>query len=112
VLLDARSNVFCVAVNRASSVLAGTLATLSLWLLALGSPLTLKESVGRGLLVLALAVLAWRIQASWPRGAAITSSVACASVAGSRFTCTTTLGGHANTFFTLQLAAAVRMAST
>lgn len=61
-LLDARSNVFCVAVNRASSVLAGALATSSLALTSLGSPLTTAEIVGAALLLLALALLAWPSQ--------------------------------------------------
>lgn len=58
-LLDARSNVFCVAVNRASSVLAGALASTVLWLLALGKPLKLAEILGAVLLMFALALLAF-----------------------------------------------------
>ncbi len=59
VLLDQRTNVFCVAVNRASSVLAGTLATVSLGLVGLGAVITGRELVGAGLLVAALTALAW-----------------------------------------------------
>lgn len=59
VLLDRRTNVFCVAVNRASSVLAGTLATGTLGLVGLGAAITGRELLGAGLLVAALLALAW-----------------------------------------------------
>ena len=59
VLLDQRTNVFCVAVNRASSVLAGTLATLTLGFIGLGAPIANRELAGAGLLVAALSALAW-----------------------------------------------------
>ncbi len=59
VLLDKRTNVFCVAVNRASSILAGTLATATLGLLGLGAAITGRELIGGGLLVAALLALAW-----------------------------------------------------
>lgn len=58
VLLDPRENVFCVAINRASSVLAGALATLGLWAVGAGAPPGRTESAGAALLLLALAVLA------------------------------------------------------
>jgi hypothetical protein len=59
VLLDQRTNVFCVAVNRASSVLAGTLTTATLGLAGLGAAITGRELVGAGLMVAALLALAW-----------------------------------------------------
>jgi hypothetical protein len=59
VLLDRRTNVFCVAVNRASSVLAGTVATATLGLVGFGAEITGRELTGAGLLVTALVALAW-----------------------------------------------------
>ncbi len=59
ILLDGRENGFCVPVNRASSVLAGVLATLSLWAFAGGKPAPMTEVIGAGLLLSAILVLAW-----------------------------------------------------
>lgn len=59
ILLDGRENGFCVPVNRASSVLAGALATLALWAFAGGKPAPLSEMVGAALLMAAIVVLAW-----------------------------------------------------
>lgn len=58
VLLDKRENTFCVPVNRASSVLAGVLATAALALGTGASFLPPAEMVGAGLLLSAIAVLA------------------------------------------------------
>lgn len=58
VLLDARENSFSVPVNRASSVLAGGLATLALHWFFQGPSLDAKEAAGALLVVLAIAVLA------------------------------------------------------
>ncbi len=57
VLLDASENTFCVPLNRASSVLAGLLASLVLALLAGQRMPTVGEWVGSLLLVLAIVVL-------------------------------------------------------
>lgn len=57
VLLDKSENSFSVPVNRASSMLAGVLATLALWGLGMGRPLGWQESVGAALVVLAIAAL-------------------------------------------------------
>lgn len=57
VLLDKSENSFSVPVNRASSVLAGVLATTTLWLLGMGRPLEWQESVGAGLVISAIVVL-------------------------------------------------------
>ncbi len=57
VLLDARENTFSVPVNRASSLLAGVGATLTLWALGIGKPLDWREAVGAGLVVAAIGVL-------------------------------------------------------
>ena len=57
VLLDKSENSFSVPVNRASSVLAGVLATLSMFALGLGKPLDLHEGIGAGIVVLAILVL-------------------------------------------------------
>jgi hypothetical protein len=59
ILLDGRENGFCVPVNRASSVLAGVLATLSLWMFADGKPAPMTEIIGASLLLSAILVLAW-----------------------------------------------------
>lgn len=59
ILLDARENSFCVPVNRASSVLAGVLASLSLWLFAGGRGVSTTELLGAGLILAAICVLAW-----------------------------------------------------
>ncbi|MBL8939864.1 MAG: hypothetical protein JNM69_35240 [Archangium sp.] len=57
VLLDKSENSFSVPVNRASSVLAGVLATLSMFALGLGKPLDLHEGIGAAIVVLAILVL-------------------------------------------------------
>ncbi|MCA2979737.1 MAG: hypothetical protein INH37_15800 [Myxococcaceae bacterium] len=57
VLLDARENSFSVPVNRASSVLAGVVATVAMAALALGKPLETAEALGAALVVLAILVL-------------------------------------------------------
>lgn len=57
VLLDKSENSFSVPVNRASSVLAGVLATLSMFALGLGKPLALQEGLGAALVVAAIIVL-------------------------------------------------------
>lgn len=59
ILLDRRENTFCVPVNRASSVLAGVLATYSLaWFLGTRTPAS-REIGGAALIIAAIAVLAW-----------------------------------------------------
>lgn len=58
VLLDARESSFTVPVNRASSILAGVLATLALCGLLGGAPPDTGELVGAGLVLAAIAVLA------------------------------------------------------
>ncbi|MFZ5441529.1 MAG: hypothetical protein ACOZQL_16095 [Myxococcota bacterium] len=57
VLLDSRENSFSVPVNRASSLLAGVVATLSLWALGLGKSLDWREAIGAGLVISAIVVL-------------------------------------------------------
>ncbi|MDP1823804.1 MAG: hypothetical protein Q8L48_11190 [Archangium sp.] len=57
VLLDKRENTFSVPVNRASSMLAGVVATLSLWALGIGKPLDPREGIGAGLVIAAIVVL-------------------------------------------------------
>ncbi len=57
VLLDSRENSFSVPVNRASSLLAGVVATLTLWAVGFGKPLDWREAIGAGLVVSAIAVL-------------------------------------------------------
>lgn len=57
VLLDKSENSFSVPVNRASSVLAGVLATLTMFALGLGKPLDLQEGLGAALVVAAIVVL-------------------------------------------------------
>lgn len=57
ILLDRRENTFCVPVNRASSVLAGVLGSLSLWALGAGRLLSPHELVGAGLIIAAIVVL-------------------------------------------------------
>jgi hypothetical protein len=63
VLLDARENAFCVPLNRASSVLAGLVAT-TIMALAFAAPgPTSAEVVAAGLLIAALIVLGWPTKA-------------------------------------------------
>lgn len=57
ILLDRRENTFCVPVNRASSVLAGLLATLALSILTGRSGPPPSELLGAGLLISAIGVL-------------------------------------------------------
>ncbi|GMU62194.1 MAG: hypothetical protein AMXMBFR34_39570 [Myxococcaceae bacterium] len=57
VLLDKSENSFSVPVNRASSVLAGVLATVALWALGLGRALDLQEGIGASLVIAAIVVL-------------------------------------------------------
>lgn len=57
VLLDKSENSFSVPVNRASSVLAGVLATLSMFALGLGKPLDVHEGIGAAIVVVAILVL-------------------------------------------------------
>ena len=57
VLLDKRENSFSVPVNRASSLLAGVVATLALWAIGVGKPLPWQEAVGAGLVISAIGVL-------------------------------------------------------
>ncbi len=57
VLLDKRENSFSVPVNRASSLLAGVVATLALWALGVGKTLDWREAVGAGLVISAIGVL-------------------------------------------------------
>jgi len=57
VLLDKSENSFSVPVNRASSVLAGVVATLGLQLLWSGPPLALSEGLGAALVIAAIVVL-------------------------------------------------------
>jgi hypothetical protein len=58
VLLDPRENAFCVPVNRASSVLAGVVASLALAALGAGGAVPARELAGAGLLVAAIVLLA------------------------------------------------------
>jgi hypothetical protein len=57
VLLDKSENSYSVPVNRASSLLAGGLATLTLWGLGIGKALPWQEALGAGLVISAIAVL-------------------------------------------------------
>ncbi|PZR11982.1 MAG: hypothetical protein DI536_16795 [Archangium gephyra] len=57
VLLDKSENTFSVPVNRASSLLAGVVATLTLFWLGIGKPLDWREAVGAGLVISAIGVL-------------------------------------------------------
>ena len=59
ILLDKRENTFCVPVNRASSVLAGLVATLVMGAFAGGKGLAGSEMVGAVLVMGAMTVLAW-----------------------------------------------------
>ncbi len=57
VLLDKSENSFSVPVNRASSVLAGVVATFILWMLGWSRALDWREAVGAGLVISAILVL-------------------------------------------------------
>lgn len=58
ILLDGRENAFCVPVNRASSILAGVVASAALALLGLGRSLATTELIGAGFVLGAIVVLA------------------------------------------------------
>lgn len=57
VLLDKSENSYSVPVNRASSLLAGVVATGSLWALGIGRALEWSEGLGAGLVISAIGVL-------------------------------------------------------
>ncbi len=57
ILLDRRENSFCVPVNRSSSILAGVVATSSLWLIAGAAAPGVHELVGAALIIAAIMVL-------------------------------------------------------
>lgn len=57
ILLDKRENTFTVPVNRSSSILAGVVATYSLWLLADQRAPNGTELIGAGLIIAAILVL-------------------------------------------------------
>lgn len=57
ILLDPRENSFSIPVNRASSILAGVLASAALWFLWNGNPISTRELIGAGLVCLAIVVL-------------------------------------------------------
>jgi hypothetical protein len=59
ILLDGRENSFCVPVNRASSILAGVVATAGLGLVFGGAPLDGRELAGATVVLLAMTLLAW-----------------------------------------------------
>lgn len=58
ILLDGRENAFCVPVNRASSVIAGVLASWSLAMLGYAHGIATSEVIGAGFIFAAIAVLA------------------------------------------------------
>lgn len=68
ILLDRRENSFCVPVNRASSVLAGVVATLAMAALGSGRGLPPAEVAGAGLIIAAMAALAAPTVSSRARG--------------------------------------------
>jgi drug/metabolite transporter (DMT)-like permease len=57
VLLDKAENTFSVPVNRASSVLAGVVASLFLWSALAGPPIPVRELLAAALVVIAIVVL-------------------------------------------------------
>jgi hypothetical protein len=59
VLLDKRENTFTIPVNRASSIMAGLVATAALWALIDAKPPGSGELVGAVLILCAIAVLSW-----------------------------------------------------
>ncbi len=65
ILLDRRENTFSVPVNRASSVLAGVVASLSLWILLDAKPPKSVELVGAAIMISAILVLS--LGAIWDR---------------------------------------------
>lgn len=70
ILLDARESSFCVPVNRASSILAGVVATLLLGLFGFEAHLGGSELAGAGLVLLAIVVLALPRRAVTPPSSA------------------------------------------
>lgn len=68
ILLDARENSFCVPVNRASSVLAGVLASASLAAFLGGRAVPARETIGASLILAAVVVLALPTLAAGRRG--------------------------------------------
>ena len=58
ILLDGRENAFCVPVNRASSVLAGVLASAALAFAGLAQQLPASELLGAAMVLGAIVVLA------------------------------------------------------
>jgi hypothetical protein len=66
ILLDKRENTFCVPVNRASSVLAGVVATLALFALGAGRAPPAAELVGALLIIAAIVVLSLPARAAPP----------------------------------------------
>lgn len=69
VLLDGRENSFCVPVNRASSVLAGLVASTALWLFASAKGVPPGELAGAALLVAAIVLLAVAPKSASPKKA-------------------------------------------
>lgn len=59
ILLDRRESSFCVPVNRASSMIAGMLATAAMARITGAPGLSTSEMVGAGLVLGAITVLAW-----------------------------------------------------
>jgi hypothetical protein len=57
ILLDPRENTYCVPIERSASILAGTAAAYILAAMALGKAPTAAETVGAGLLILAIFIL-------------------------------------------------------
>jgi hypothetical protein len=59
IFLDARENTFCIPVNRSSSIIAGVVASYSLYWALGESPPSTHSLVGAGLIVVAIVVLAF-----------------------------------------------------
>lgn len=57
ILLDRRENTFCVPVNRSSSIMAGMVATVALYLLSSGKPPSPHDMIGAGLIIVAILFL-------------------------------------------------------
>lgn len=57
ILLDKRENTFCVPVNRSSSILAGMVATVGLYLLSSGRPPSPHDMIGASLIIVAILFL-------------------------------------------------------
>ncbi len=77
ILLDRRENTFSVPVNRASSVLAGVVASLSLWILLDAKPPKSVDLVGASIMISAILVLS--LGAIWDRRRAATRAAGAAS---------------------------------